>query len=96
MGKVTYQRCLATRVTILHFTMMKLAPGDLCSVILTQGPSWWHMHFSVNMDPARRILGTGRTYGLRSLLDLSQIFLHGGVLLILCLLLGPPVAKIVM
>lgn len=81
---------------ILGFTMMRLVPGDLCSVLLTLGPSWWHMHFSVKMDPARRILGPGRTYGLRSPLDLFQIFLHGDVLLIMCLLPGPLVVKTVM
>ena len=57
VAKVTYQYCLATRLTILGFAMMRLVPGDLCSVILTLGPSWWHTHFSVKMYPARRILG---------------------------------------
>ena len=72
-GKRTQGNCSATRLAVLGFVVT--VSGCLWPIILlvpifglTQGPAWWHVHHSANVDSSKkgswRVIG--RYYGLAS------------------------------
>ena len=64
---------------------MGLDSGLSLPITLTQGPSWWCVHYTAKMDSSEK--DSGRLVGhmdwrLLSPFDLSQIILVGGSLLV--------------
>ena len=93
-GKGTQETCSATWLAVSGFMVMELV-SRLSLASHSDSESFLVAHALLSQDGFQGggFWVVGRTCGLESPFDLSQILLVGGGLLVPCSLLGPPVVK---